>query len=204
MTDRNPLMRNVPEYRAWDGIIQRCTNPKNTSYGDYGGRGITVCAEWRASFAAFLFTVGKRPSRLYSIDRYPNNNGNYEPGNVRWANRKDQARNRRSSKLVVFEGREQCLADITERLGLKYGVVLKRLLAGIPLEAALSPVRIPMRTENLRGELASGAKLSESQVVEIRKLAKEGLMLKIIAQRFGMAPNTISMIVSRKKWTHVA
>lgn len=84
-----------PEYGIWAGIIQRCTNTAIKRYADYGGRGISICEKWRNSFAAFLSDVGDRPSPEHSIDRFPNNNGNYEPENVRWATRKQQAQNKR-------------------------------------------------------------------------------------------------------------
>lgn len=78
-------------------MIKRCENPKNHAYPRYGGRGITVCPEWRSDFAAFLRDVGPRPSPDLSLDRI-DNNGNYEPGNVRWATAAQQAQNRRNSK----------------------------------------------------------------------------------------------------------
>lgn len=83
-----------PEYTAWSNIVARCTNPGAQAWANYGGRGITVCERWRADFTAFLADVGPRPSRAHSIDRI-NNDGHYEPGNVRWATRDVQARNRR-------------------------------------------------------------------------------------------------------------
>lgn len=87
----------TPEFRAWAGMIYRCYNAtSNASFPDYGGRGIRVCDEWRDDFAAFLAHVGPRPSPKHSIDRYPNNDGNYEPGNVRWATREQQIANRRA------------------------------------------------------------------------------------------------------------
>lgn len=84
-----------PEYHAWASMKDRCINPKSGSWKNYGGRGIVVCPQWRESFESFIQDVGRRPSDLHSLDRFPNNNGNYEPGNVRWATRKQQRVNKR-------------------------------------------------------------------------------------------------------------
>lgn len=86
-----------PECRAWHAMKHRCANPRNARYADYGGRGLRVCAEWLASFDAFLACVGTRPSARHSLDRI-NNDGNYEPGNVRWATASEQANNRRAPR----------------------------------------------------------------------------------------------------------
>jgi hypothetical protein len=86
------------EYECWSRMIDRCYNPRNKSYKDYGGRGMLICPEWRESFAAFFAYMGKRPSAKHSIDRFPNNDGNYEPGNCRWATAKQQRANRRDSR----------------------------------------------------------------------------------------------------------
>ena len=85
----------TPEYRAWKGMKTRCTNDREKGWKNYGGRGIRVCDRWLNSFEAFLADVGPRPSPQHSIDRFPDNDGNYEPGNVRWATRKQQSENRR-------------------------------------------------------------------------------------------------------------
>lgn len=84
----------APEYTAWTNMITRCTNPKHNRWARYGGRGIAVCVKWRDSYEAFLADVGRRPGPDYSLDRYPNPDGNYEPDNVRWATDSEQAFNR--------------------------------------------------------------------------------------------------------------
>jgi len=84
-----------PEYSAWSNMINRCINPDCKEYKYYGGRGITVYTGWMNNPQSFINYIGPRPSAQHSIDRYPNNDGNYEPGNVRWATKKEQIDNRR-------------------------------------------------------------------------------------------------------------
>lgn len=93
---------NSPEGRSWSGMIQRCENPNRHNYRYYGGRGIKVCERWRNNFADFLSDMGRKPSPAHSIDRYPNNNGHYEPGNCRWATKSQQTQNSRRAKLVTL------------------------------------------------------------------------------------------------------
>ena len=84
----------TPEYRAWRGMKARCTNPNGHKFKDYGGRGIAICERWQHSFEGFLADMGPRPSSEHSLDRI-DNNGNYEPGNCRWATRLQQMQNQR-------------------------------------------------------------------------------------------------------------
>lgn len=83
-----------PEYAIWTAMKNRCGNPSDKAWKNYGGRGIRVCERWRNSYLAFISDVGRRPSPELSIDRI-NNDGNYEPGNVRWATREQQQANKR-------------------------------------------------------------------------------------------------------------
>lgn len=89
-------MSGIPEYKVWEGIIQRCTNPKTSNYNDYGGRGIKVCQRW-FNFKYFIEDMGRRPSSKYKIDRI-DNNGNYEPNNCRWVTQSIQSKNSRNHK----------------------------------------------------------------------------------------------------------
>lgn len=84
-----------PEYGVWQAVIARCTNPKNKRWAWYGGRGVRICQRWRHDFAAFLADMGPRPSPHHSIDRI-NSDGDYEPGNCRWASPREQYMNRKA------------------------------------------------------------------------------------------------------------
>lgn len=92
-------MVGTKEYNTWNGMKQRCFNPNSQFYANYGGRGITVADEWISSFQAFYEHIGPAPSGAHSIDRI-DNDGNYEPGNVRWATSFEQVHNRRPRRLL--------------------------------------------------------------------------------------------------------
>jgi hypothetical protein len=107
-----------PEYNIWCNMVSRCENTGDASYPRYGGRGIKVCERWRNSFSAFLSDIGFRPSSQHSIDRYPDQNGDYEPANCRWATDTQQARNRRSNTVISIQDVSMCLAEWCEHLSI--------------------------------------------------------------------------------------
>lgn len=127
--------RATREYTTWAGMNQRCYDPKTKAYHRYGGRGITVCDRWRNSFEAFLEDMGKKPAGM-SIDRI-DNNGNYEPGNCRWATQREQTRNQRTNRWVTVNGETRVLVEWCEMVGLKQKLVLLRLHRGWTPEEAL-------------------------------------------------------------------
>lgn len=96
-------MCGTKEYTAWTSMKMRCNNPSDDAYQHYGGRGISVCPAWNDSFEEFYTHIGQAPSKDHTVDRI-DNNGNYEPNNVRWATRKEQAINRRTTELVTIKG----------------------------------------------------------------------------------------------------
>lgn len=128
-------------------IKDRCYNERNQSYAGYGGRGITMCTEWVDSFTPFLDHVGRRPGPQYSLERIDNSRG-YEPGNVKWATAKEQARNRRTSRILTKGGISRCLAEWAEVLGVSAGLIECRLRLGWSEERALSAPKVYVRAPN--------------------------------------------------------
>jgi hypothetical protein len=125
------------EYTAWNSMMARCFNSSVKHFGRYGGRGITVCERW-LKFENFLADMGARPSRLHSLDRYPDKDGHYEPSNCRWATRKEQSRNTATNNIIEFDGRRMALAEAIESSGLRTSTVSMRLVRGWPVHAALT------------------------------------------------------------------
>jgi hypothetical protein len=118
------------EYKAWSNALDRCFNIKNKFWHIYGGYGITVAPEWKQDFPAFLAYIGTRPLSLYSLDRWPDPHGSYEPGNVRWATKKEQVRNRRDNIMIRYQGEQRKMADVAEELGFIYQTILSRYRNG--------------------------------------------------------------------------
>ena len=137
-------MTGTQVYRAWVSMTQRCTNKRNSNYKDYGGRGITVDPTWR-SFEEFYRCVGD-PPKNHTLDRIDVNKG-YEPGNVRWASRKVQSRNKRNNRMLTYKGKTMCVADWVDETGLSSSLIINRIeyLGGSEEKALATPAKLSTR-----------------------------------------------------------
>lgn len=122
-------------YRVWQNMIRRCSNPKDWAYRWYGGRGISVCERWR-DFTKFLEDMGQPPDGL-EIDRI-NNNGNYEPGNCRWATIQEQMNNRRNTIRIEFQGCVDTISGWAIKLKMCRQTLRRRFENGWSVERALT------------------------------------------------------------------
>jgi hypothetical protein len=125
------------EYSAWKAMRQRCENPNNRSWKDYGERGITVCERWH-NFSNFIQDMGKKPSPNLSIERVDNDSG-YTKENCIWATKKVQNRNKRNNIILTHNGKSQTVKDWANEYGLLFGTLYFRILRGWPMEKALMP-----------------------------------------------------------------
>lgn len=123
---------------TWSTMIARCYNPKHAQYAYYGGRGISVSPEWRASFSQFVADMGDRPDG-HSIDRI-DNNGNYCAKNCRWATGSEQyANTRRNIRHVLYNGNSISMMEAVQLTGLRYGTLRQRLLRGLTGDDLFAP-----------------------------------------------------------------
>lgn len=129
-------------YHIWEGIRLRCNSPKREKYKIYGARGIKICDEWEndyLSFREWALNNGYAPN--LSIDRI-DNNGNYEPSNCRWVDRKTQQRNRRNCIYITYNNKTQCLVEWCEELNLNYKTINNRILNGWDkIKAITTPIK---------------------------------------------------------------
>jgi len=112
-------------YTTWEGIKQRCHNPNDKGYKNYGGRGITVCDRWKNSFENFFKDMGVKPKGL-TLERIENDKG-YSKENCKWATMKQQASNRRNSRFITYNGETKIMTEWARQYGLSRGVLWQRI-----------------------------------------------------------------------------
>ena len=125
-------------YTAWGNMKQRCFNPSRRDYAWYGGRGITVCSEWRNSFPAFMAWALENGYQSHLTLERIETDGPYCPENCRWATKKEQANNRRSNRMLTMDGKTQTMALWADEKGMDLSTLWKRIYHGWPVERALT------------------------------------------------------------------
>lgn len=129
-------MADTPPHNSWNGMLQRCENPNDPRYRDYGGRGVAVCSEWH-DFQGFWNDMADSYSEGLTIDRI-DVNGNYCKENCKWSTQKEQANNRRNNHLLSFDGTTQTISQWADALGIKYDTLFTRIKRGWSAERALT------------------------------------------------------------------
>ena len=117
--------KQTKTYRIWIAMKTRCTNPNVPCYKNYGGRGITICEEWKNDYLKFLEDMGECPENC-SIERIDNNKG-YSPENCKWATVEEQSTNKRTTRIITYNGKTQCLKDWSIELNISYSVLSRRI-----------------------------------------------------------------------------
>lgn len=175
------------ERKALESMRCRCNNPNDAHYKYYGGRGITLYDKWADSklgFALFIEHIGPCPSDKHSIDRMLNDEG-YKPGNVRWATKRQQARNRRSTHDITFNGKTQCLQAWADEVNLKRSCLLARLTRGWEVKEALTT---PSSSSNQQKGRNDKARQDTGMHL---KYKEENLSLRQWSKRTGISMQTI-------------
>jgi hypothetical protein len=184
-----------PLYQTWWSMIKRCHCKGAGPYQRYGAKGISVCDRWRKSFWDFVADVGPKPSPELSLDRFPSNQGNYEPGNVRWATAVEQQRNkckpsippRTPERLATVGKITMTVKKWSASLKVPRDLVRYRLKRGIPLSGNPSPTR----------------KLTANQVQRLFQLRAGGETSTALGRLFGITDVMVRMIISRECYSDV-
>lgn len=184
-------------YRIWTGIRYRCHNENHQAYPLYGGRGISVCEEWRNDFLKFRdWALANGYDDSLSLDRYPKQKGNYEPRNCRWATPKQQARNTKANLLRAAGGEIKSAVEWAEdpRCRVSYECLINRLRRGVDLiEAMTTPATAWKDSHRLKAQDAIDIRLKRYQGVSVSQLCKE----------YGVHKVTVYNILNGVTWKNV-
>ncbi|WP_294742041.1 hypothetical protein [uncultured Exiguobacterium sp.] len=188
-------------YSAWQNMKMRCFNPNNNRYDRYGGRGITVCEEWKDDFVAFQkWALENGYDEKKTIDRIDNDKG-YSPDNCRWATGKEQSRNRSTTLSVDYEGANYSLVEVAELSGVPHDVLKLRYRAGDRGERLVRPVGEDWT--RMTGEKNANAKITAEIALDIKqRLAKKETAVSIAASH-GISKYLVYDIKRGKTWKHI-
>jgi hypothetical protein len=192
-------------------MLSRCRNKNAAKFERYGGRGIKVCKRWEigedgaSGFECFMLDMGNKPSIKHSLDRI-DNDGDYEPGNCKWATSSEQANNRSSNHLITYMGETMSMMDMANKVGMSYFVLRNRISRGWPIDAAINA---PNGTAFFDPKTARGPQLPQTKITEeiVRMIRSEyatkNFTMDQVAIRFGISKANVCLIVNRKSWKHV-
>lgn len=198
---RTHKMTGTRLHKTWLGMKNRCRNKNDKSYPRYGGRGITVCDEWSVDFMKFHnWAQANGYDETKTIDRIDNNAG-YSPENCRWADAKEQARNRRSNLSVEYKGETMTLVEVSELTGIEYGTLSRRFQSGDRGERLVRPLNADRTT--LRGEKNVKAIITTEIAKEIKLSLMRGETGASIAKRHNVSKHLVYDIKRNKTWKHI-
>lgn len=179
------------EYRALLAAIGRCHDSTHPAYHNYGGRGISVCRAWRDDPWAFIDHVGDRPGRGYDLDRI-NNDGNYEPGNVRWITRKENLRNKRQRRWG-YNGSQLCATQLAEIAGISVALFVWRMRNGFTLHQAM--------TKSTDSGPRDKEKTSRNMASRFVTVDGTEYFLSEACRKYGIRPDTAWRRLNVYRWT---
>lgn len=170
-------MSGTKVYQQWVGMLDRCYNKRNRRYPRYGGRGITVCARWRSSFAAFYKDMGD-PPQGHTLDRINNMKG-YTPSNCRWATPREQANNRVTNVMITHEGRTMSIADWARHLDMPYYWIKHRHSRGYTPPELFSRQHLPYKKAKLF--LYEGKQMTIKEISKVSGVKLQTLYARLYA-----------------------
>lgn len=169
-TNRRYALEVQKELKTWRAMISRCTNGSGMTKRNYRERGIHVCEQWRQSFEAFLDDMGMAPGPEYSLDRIDNDLG-YFPENCRWATREQQARNKRNTRLIEFDGKKLSVSEWAEVLNIPRRALSLRLdRYGWPVDVAFSTPITKSKVVEFNGRAMTISEWSEETGISARAI----------------------------------
>lgn len=185
-------------HMSWISMIQRCKGSGRKDAPFYKDLGIQICDRW-VSFENFIEDMGPRPGKTFTLDRFPNGAGNYEPGNCRWATAREQANNMRNVKLLTYKGVSRSIAEWARHTGLNRATLQLRIRQGMPVEQALilPPNAVNPSYVTFAEGRAHGKKLSREDVLRIVEMAKNGATSRSLGEDFGVSDSAISCILKQ-------